>query len=73
MQGNDVGRVLVGLGAVLVIVGLIAWGGGLSWFGRLPGDIRIERETTRIYFPIVSCLVISVVLSLVAWLMRRVM
>jgi hypothetical protein len=61
----------VTLGVGLVIVGLLAWSGALSWFGRLPGDIRIERETVRIYFPITSMLIVSVVLSLVLSLVRR--
>ena len=43
----------------------------LSWFGRLPGDIRIERETVRIYVPIVSMLLVSAGLSLVLYLARR--
>jgi hypothetical protein len=43
----------------------------LAWFGRLPGDIRIERETFRLYVPIVSMLLVSVVLSLILYLFRR--
>jgi hypothetical protein len=43
----------------------------LSWFGRLPGDIRIERPHTRIYVPITSMLLVSVVLSLLVTLLRR--
>jgi membrane protein implicated in regulation of membrane protease activity len=62
---------LIALGVVLILAGLLYWSGLLSWFGRLPGDIRIERETTRIYVPIVSMLVISVVLSLVLWVVGK--
>jgi DUF2905 family protein len=69
--GSSAGPLLVTLGVGLVIVGLLAWSGVLSWFGRLPGDIRIERETVRIYFPITSLLIVSVVLSLVLYLVRR--
>lgn len=65
------GPLLVGGGIVLVLVGLLVWSGGLSWFGRLPGDIRIERETVRIYVPIVSMLLVSAVLSLVLYAARR--
>jgi hypothetical protein len=43
----------------------------MSWFGRLPGDIRIERDTVRIYLPIVSMLLVSGVVSLVLYLVRR--
>jgi hypothetical protein len=67
-----------GFGWALVIVGLIIAGIGLIWvllpnlplLGRLPGDIVIERPNSRFYFPIVTCIVISVVLSLLTWLIR---
>lgn len=65
------GPLLVGLGMALVLIGLLVWTGAFAWFGRLPGDVRIERESVRIYFPIVSMLVISVVLSLLLYVARR--
>jgi hypothetical protein len=59
----------------LIVLGILV---GLAWpwlarlgLGRLPGDIRIESESGGFYFPIVSCLIISVVLSLVLWFLRR--
>ncbi|GFG76275.1 hypothetical protein MBOT_36400 [Mycobacterium botniense] len=62
-------------GVVIVVVGVLVWAGGLSWFGRLPGDIRIERENLRVYIPLVSMLVLSVALSaalfLAQWIFRR--
>jgi hypothetical protein len=61
----------VGAGVVLILVGLLVWSGGLGWFGRLPGDIRIERESVRIYVPIVSMLLVSAVVSLILYLLRR--
>jgi hypothetical protein len=69
--GRELGPVLVGIGIVVAVIGLLAWSGGMSWFGRLPGDIRIEGENTRVYIPWVSMLVISAVLSLVLWFIRR--
>ena len=65
------GRWLIIVGVLLVVVGL-AW----PWLsklplGRLPGDIVIEREHSRFYFPWVTCLVVSVLVSLVSWLFRR--
>ncbi len=69
---SSIGPALIAIGVVLVVVGLLAWGGMLSWFGRLPGDIRIERPNTRIYVPITSMLIVSVLLSLAATLIRRV-
>jgi DUF2905 family protein len=65
------GPLLVGLGLVLVVVGVLVWSGGLSWFGRLPGDVRIERDSVRIYVPIVSMLLVSLVISGVLYLIRR--
>jgi len=62
---------LIALGVGLVLIGLLFWSGSMSWFGRLPGDIRIERETVRIYVPIVSMLLVSAVVSLVLYLVRR--
>jgi hypothetical protein len=63
--------VLVALGIVLVLVGLLVWSGALSWFGRLPGDIRIERESVHVYVPLVSMLIVSVALSLLLYVLRR--
>jgi NAD/NADP transhydrogenase beta subunit len=65
------GPILIALGVGLILIGLLFWSGSMSWFGRLPGDIRIERETMRIYVPIVSMLLVSVVVSLVLYLVRR--
>ncbi len=58
-------------GVVLIVLGVLVWSGMLSWFGRLPGDIRIVREQTRIYVPLTSMLLVSVVLSLLVAVMRR--
>jgi hypothetical protein len=69
---NEVGKLLVVLGIVVVLTGLVLWSGfGPKWLGRLPGDIRIERGNSAFYFPIVTCIVISVVLSLVMSIFRR--
>lgn len=62
---------LVVIGIGLVVVGLLAWSGALSWFGRLPGDIRVEGERTRVFVPIVSMLLVSVVLTIVVNLVGR--
>jgi NAD/NADP transhydrogenase beta subunit len=62
---------LIALGVGLVLIGLLFWSGSMSWFGRLPGDIRIERESVRIYVPIVSMLLVSAMVSLVLYLIRR--
>jgi hypothetical protein len=68
----DIGKLLVIFGAVMVLLGIALWTGfGASWLGRLPGDIRIERGNSGFYFPIVTCIIISIVLSLVMSFLRR--
>jgi ribose/xylose/arabinose/galactoside ABC-type transport system permease subunit len=68
----ELGKFLVVLGAVIVVLGLLLWSGvGSGWLGRLPGDIRIERGNSTFYFPIVTCIIISIVLSLIFSLFRR--
>jgi hypothetical protein len=67
------------LGKFLLVCGLILAGIGLlfmlsdriGWIGKLPGDIIIKRENVTFYFPLVTCIIISVVLSLLFWLFRR--
>jgi hypothetical protein len=64
-------RLLIVVGVVLVAVGLAwPWLSGIG-IGRLPGDIVIQRGSTTFYAPIVTCLIISVVLSLLFWIFRR--
>jgi len=64
-------RILIAIGAGLLLVGLLwPWLSSLG-LGRLPGDIRVETENGVFYFPITTCVVISIVLSLVAWFIRR--
>jgi hypothetical protein len=62
---RDVGKLIVIVGVITTLVGLVMWSGlGPKWLGRLPGDIRIEREHSSFYFPIVTCIILSIVLSL---------
>ncbi|MDX6591836.1 MAG: hypothetical protein QOJ13_1032 [Gaiellales bacterium] len=68
---QGIGLLLVLLGVAIVVIGLLAWAGGLGWFGNLPGDIRYERDNTVFYAPIVSMLLVSVVLSLVLWVVQQ--
>ena len=71
MDNRTLGLVLVALGAVAVLAGVLVMAGGLGWFGRLPGDVRFGTGNVRVYFPLTSMLLVSVVLSLVLWLVRR--
>ncbi len=68
---SEIPRLLITLGVVLVVIGL-AW----PWIsklglGRLPGDIVIEREGFRFYFPITTMLLVSGVLTLILWILRK--
>jgi ribose/xylose/arabinose/galactoside ABC-type transport system permease subunit len=69
---HELGKLLVILGTTVLVVGLALWSGfGGGWLGRLPGDIRIERGSSAFYFPIVTCIIISLALSLILSLFRR--
>ncbi|HEY8340038.1 MAG TPA: DUF2905 domain-containing protein [Egibacteraceae bacterium] len=71
MDSRSFGWMLVLLGGGIVLLGLLVATGALSWFGRLPGDIRIETEHTRVYIPITSMIIVSVVLTVLLSLFRR--
>jgi Zn-dependent protease with chaperone function len=71
VSSPSVGAILIMLGLGLAVVGLLVWAGAFGWFGRLPGDIRIERGTVHVYIPIVSMLVVSIVLTLLLNLLSR--
>jgi ribose/xylose/arabinose/galactoside ABC-type transport system permease subunit len=68
---RDIGPLLATLGLALVAVGIVCWSGGLSWFGRLPGDIRLQGDNVRVHIPITSMLMVSAVASIVLSLLRR--
>jgi H+/Cl- antiporter ClcA len=70
---EHLGKWLVGLGAVLIVVGLVIWlaADKLSWFGRLPGDIRIERPGLHFYAPITTMILLSIGLSLLMWAFNK--
>ena len=69
---RDLGKFLIVIGVVTAVIGLIFWGGfAPKWLGRLPGDIRIERGNSAFYFPIVTYIVISILLSLILSIFRR--
>jgi len=70
-MNRSLGFLIVVGGICLIIIGLLVSSGALNWFGRLPGDVRYEGANTRVYIPIVSMLIISVVLSLLLYLIRK--
>jgi len=62
---REIGKFIVIIGVITTVVGLLMWTGfAPKWLGKLPGDIRIEREHSAFYFPIVTCIILSIVLSL---------
>ena len=70
---SDLGKILVVVGLGLVALGLLLWLGGKMNLplGRLPGEIRIDRANYKFYFPLTTCLLVSAVLTLIAWLLRK--
>lgn len=65
---EQIGKYLVLFGIILVLAGGLIWGLGRLGYRGLPGDIHIEGENVRFYFPIVTCIVLSVLLTLILWL-----
>jgi hypothetical protein len=72
MPGNGLGKLLIVCGGVLIIVGAaVVLLGKIPWLGRLPGDIYIERRNFTFFFPLTTSILISVILSLVVYLLSR--
>ena len=71
---NQLGKILIIAGIILVIAGVIIYfaGNRLTWIGHLPGDIRIEKENFRFYFPVTTMIILSIVASLIIWLIRKI-
>jgi Protein of unknown function (DUF2905) len=70
---QPIGKMILFAGLAIAAIGLVIWllGGKLGWFGHLPGDIRIERPGFRLYAPLVSMLLVSILLSALWWVIRR--
>jgi formate hydrogenlyase subunit 3/multisubunit Na+/H+ antiporter MnhD subunit len=69
---TELGKTLIVLGGILVLIGvLLSIGGKIPWLGRLPGDILVQRDRFSFYFPLTTSLLVSVVLSLLFYLLRR--
>ena len=70
-QMNEIGKILVIVGFALVVVGALLWMGFGKWLGKLPGDVHYTRGDFSFHFPVVTCVVISVVLTIILWLFQR--
>ena len=70
----DTGKYIIVIGAVIVFVGIIIFffHDKLNWIGRLPGDIRIEKENFKFYFPITTTIIASIILTIILWLVKRI-
>ena len=70
---EQIGRTLIIIGAIIVIAGLIIYfsGNKLHWLGHLPGDISIVRENVKIFIPITTMILVSVALSLILYIIRK--
>ena len=71
MSSTSIGLTIIIVGLAIVAIGILLAIGALSWFGRLPGDIRIEGDSVRVFVPITSMLLISVILTLAVNILRR--
>ncbi len=66
------GKWLLVTGLLMAVVGIMLWGlGSLGWFGHLPGDIYYRRGNVTFYFPLATCILLSIIVSLVLMLLRR--
>lgn len=71
MDPRTLGILIATIGVALLVIGALVAIGAFTWFGRLPGDIRIETGNTHVYIPVTTMLLLSIVLSLLAAIFRR--
>ncbi|KKM81602.1 hypothetical protein LCGC14_1328120 [marine sediment metagenome] len=68
----DFGKLFIFIGLLLVVIGIVfIVGNKIPFIGKLPGDIAIERQNFNFYFPITTCIIISIILSLIFWLLGK--
>ena len=83
VEWTAIGKILIGIGVAIVVIGVLliaadripGLGGAVSWLGKLPGDLSYKRDNVSVYFPIATSIVLSIVLSLLfyilGWFFRR--
>lgn len=71
---KDMGRLIMICGAILLVAGFVIWLGGdkFKWVGNLPGDIRIRKKGFTFYMPLVTMILVSIVLTLILWVIRKI-
>lgn len=72
---QNTGKYIIVFGGLIVLIGVVVYflGDKLHWIGRLPGDIRIEKENSRFYFPITTMILLSILLTVIVNLIRRIL
>jgi hypothetical protein len=69
---SDLGKSLIILGCIIAAAGvLLMLSGKLPWLGRLPGDINVKKENFSVFFPITTCILVSLIISFILWLIRK--
>ena len=69
---SDLGRSLLILGCIIAFAGaVLMFSGKLPWLGKLPGDIYVKKENFAVFFPITTCILASLIISLILWLIRK--
>jgi hypothetical protein len=70
---QEIGKFVFLVGIVLVVIGALAWRfpNLFQWVGKLPGDVSMQKGNFSFYFPIVTCILVSILLTIVSWLFRR--
>ncbi len=70
---QEIGKYLLAAGGFAILLGLVLyfWGDKFTWLGNLPGDIRVEKENFKFYMPITTMIIISVLLSFILWILRK--
>ena len=73
-MNSETGKWIIGIGAIVILIGIIIYffHDKLNWIGRLPGDIRIEKENFRFYFPITTMIIFSLVITVIIQLIKRI-
>lgn len=72
-MNNETGKYIIIIGALILVIGIIIYffPGSFRWIGRLPGDIRIEKENSRFYFPVITMIIVSIVITIIFNLIKK--
>lgn len=72
-MNNETGKIIIGVGLIIMLIGIIIYffHDKLNWIGNLPGDIRLEKKNVKFYFPLTTMILVSIVLSLIVQIIKR--